>query len=479
MSDTHFKQAWSLVNEYFHSNSIEPSKYVDHELVRLYLKACQRSTPKGVSISLQGKRLYLRFKTATKATTANNSCNESFTRDGCVNALAKALAVFDKLKETDTESKFWEWYESEIKGTVSLENDIITIGGAIEIVKENYLSGFDKCGRDRSDGKLRTNTLSIYNKTYGSYHARLNPTLKLTGENIISELTRNWGQLIVSISGSQTLCSKGFKNAYTGILKLLRDTRLDRELNKVTKHFGTIRIVKKQEQQTIDIETFLDFRARVLGLDGYELTGKQQRVLDKRRSWFKAFCFNLIYGFRASEFKAILNLDKPVKRGDNIFLALYDPENLENLVVLGDGFWVTDDSGRYHWITIKTGGRISAPMMHPDYPNLIELLDIKNPEIPMPECTPKADSPPSTIKDIFSRRMNTVLLRYITQIGGQGFTQTHALRHLANYHGTIAGLTTKQRSWSLGHSDNMNDSYYGHLSLPEEGERQTKRTPRR
>ncbi|MBP0042728.1 MAG: hypothetical protein J7545_12250, partial [Roseofilum sp. SBFL] len=95
MSDNYTKQAWFLVNEYFHSNSIDPSKYVDHELVRAYLKACQRSTPKGVSISLQGKRLYLRFKTATKATTANNSCNESFTRDGCVNALAKALAVFD------------------------------------------------------------------------------------------------------------------------------------------------------------------------------------------------------------------------------------------------------------------------------------------------------------------------------------------------------------------------------------------------
>ncbi|MDB9516292.1 hypothetical protein PN466_04875 [Roseofilum reptotaenium CS-1145] len=69
--------------------------------------------------------------------------------------------------------------------------------------------------------------------------------------------------------------------------------------------------------------------------------------------------------------------------------------------------------------------------------------------------------------------MNTVLLRYITQVGGQGFTQTHALRHLANYHGTIAGLTTKQRSWSLGHSDHMNDSYYGHLSVSSEVELMT------
>jgi len=209
-----------MVNEYFHSNSIDPSKYVDHELVRAYLKACQRSTPKGVSISKQGNRLYLRFKTATKATTANNSCNESFTRDGCVNALAKALAVSDKLKNTETESEFWSWYESEIKGTQTLEDDIITIGQAIELVKANYINGFDKCGRDRSDEKTKVNTLANYKVTYGSYHNKLNPKLKLTSENIITEITKNWCQLF-SISGSQTLCSKGFKNAYTGVLKLL------------------------------------------------------------------------------------------------------------------------------------------------------------------------------------------------------------------------------------------------------------------
>jgi len=98
-------------------------------------------------------------------------------------------------------------------------------------VKKNYLSGYDKCGRDRSEEKLQTNTLANYYSTYGGYFNRLNSQLKLTGENIISELTRNWGQLIVSISGSQTLCSKGFKNAYTGVVKLLRDTKLTPELD--------------------------------------------------------------------------------------------------------------------------------------------------------------------------------------------------------------------------------------------------------
>jgi len=244
-------RSWSMVNEYFHSNSIEVSKLVDHELVRAYLKACQKSTPKGVSISKNRSRLSLRFKAASKFQTADNGCSEDFTRDGCVNALAKALAVLDKLKETDKESEFWEWYESEIKGTVSLENDIITIGDAIEIVKENYLSGRDKCDRDRSSEALTTNSLSIYNKTYGGHYKKLNPELRLTGDNIIAEIRRNWGQLIVSTTGSQTLCSKGFKNAYTGVLKLLRDTRLFSDLDKVTKHFGALRVVKKAEMQTI------------------------------------------------------------------------------------------------------------------------------------------------------------------------------------------------------------------------------------
>ena len=113
-------QAWSLVNEYFHSNQIDPSKLVDHELVRTYLKGCQKSTPKGVSISKNRSRLSLRFKLTSKSQTADNGCNESFTRDGCVNALAKALLVAHKLNEFETEGKFWSWYESEIKGTVSL-----------------------------------------------------------------------------------------------------------------------------------------------------------------------------------------------------------------------------------------------------------------------------------------------------------------------------------------------------------------------
>jgi len=58
--------------------------------------------------------------------------------------------------------------------------------------------------------------------------------------------------------------------------------------------------------------------------------------------------------------------------------------------------------------------------------------------------------------------MAKMLFSYISQVGGQGFTQTHALRHLANYHGKLAGLTRDQRALSLGHSQTMNDRYDKH-----------------
>jgi len=101
-------------------------------------------------------------------------------------------------------------------------------------------------------------------------------------------------------------------------------------------------------------------------------------------------------------------------------------------------------------------------MVHPDYPNLIELLGIKDPGVKLPKCTPSTNGNPESIKDIYRKRMRKRLTDYISQVGGQGFTQTHALRHLANYHGKLAGLTRDQRALSLGHSQTMNDKYDKH-----------------
>ncbi|MBP0034952.1 MAG: hypothetical protein J7524_17565 [Roseofilum sp. Belize BBD 4] len=85
----------------------------------------------------------------------------------------------------------------------------------------------------------------------------------------------------------------------------------------------------------------------------------------------------------------------------------------------------------------------------------------------MPETTPDANSNPESIKDIYNKGMREALVRYINQVG-EGFTQTHALRHLANHHGKLSGLTRDQRALSLGHSGDMNDRYDEHLTADAE-----------
>jgi len=184
-------------------------------------------------------------------------------------------------------------------------------------------------------------------------------------------------------------------------------------------------------------------------------------------NWNDYISFNLLYGFRCSEFKVIQNLDKPVKLGNRVIKALHDPTNDENIVIIGDGFWVTDDSGKRHYITVKTANRIARPMIHPDYPDLVELLGIKDASIPMPEVIPSANISARGIKNAYLNRMRRALNRYIKQVG-RGFTQTHALRHLANHHGKLAGLTRDQRALSLGHSGEMNDRYDEHLTVDAE-----------
>ena len=447
-----------MVNEYFRQNGIDPSKLVDFELVNAYLKACQKSTPRGIRITKARGRLNLRFATETKSGNSDNGCNESLSRDGCVSALAKTLAIADKLKDGGSETEFWQWYDVSIKGKQSLENDVVTIGEAAEIVKQGFMSGVDKVGRRRDAPELATNSLANYHDAYGTFYSRLNPELPLTADNIISEVMRNWGLL-------HQKKTKGFKDAYSACCKLLRDTKRTAELDKVQSHFGVIRVLSKSKEQTIDLEAFLDFRARVLGLNGYTLTKAQERGLGSRRSWFKALCINVLYGFRSSEGQAVLNLDKSIVIDGYTFKALHDPSNTENILVLGDGFWVTDSAGKKHWITIKTGERIARPMSHPDYPRLIELLGIKDSAVSLPVVTPKSNSALTTIKRCYSDAMRRLLNRYIKQVGGKGFTQTHALRHLANYHGKLAGLTRDQRALSLGHSAAMNDNYDKHQTM--------------
>ncbi|MFB2972598.1 hypothetical protein ACE1CD_26870 [Aerosakkonema sp. BLCC-F183] len=368
----------------------------------------------------------------------------------------KALGQFAKndkgLKE------FWNWYESTVLQEQSLKDNIVTVAKAIEKVKENYFKGTDKCGRERNSESLAMNSLANYQTTYQTFYNKI-PTRYLskqvTAKLLIEILESQWGDLMAKKT-------KGFKNAHAAIQKLLIETKLLEELKIFKEHFGRIEVKKTQEIQEVSLEIFLEFRKRILGIPPYTLTKAQENQLENRQSWLKALSINLVYGFRGSEFKAIANLDESVKIGNRTFKALHDPTNTENLIVLNDRFIVIDSKEREHEVTIKTGGRICRPMIHPDYPNLIDELEIKNSDIKLPVVTPKTGDNPRTIKDCHIRALSTHLAKYAKQCG-MGFTQTHALRHLCNFHGKLIGLTDEQRAESLGHSEMMNKKYKKHL----------------
>ncbi|MEG3841783.1 site-specific recombinase [Microcoleus sp. herbarium14] len=142
---------------------------------------------------------------------------------------------------------------------------------------------------------------------------------------------------------------------------------------------------------------------------------------------------------------AIQNIDKSFKTEDGIVIqALTEPDNMRMIAVVGDKTSLDT--------TTKTGYRLCVPMLAPTHPDLIERLGIKlgkPPEICLLSDIPK------TIAGIYSRRAWTTLKRW-----NKGFTQSHALRQLANFNGQMAGMSQETKAKNLGHSTQMNEGTY-------------------
>jgi len=88
-------------------------------------KRYNKQTPKGVTLVKEGQNIYLQFKTTNKSR-SKYKCACSFTLDGMVEALSKAHKVADKLKESSSETEFWQWYDSTIKEVVNLKDDTLS-----------------------------------------------------------------------------------------------------------------------------------------------------------------------------------------------------------------------------------------------------------------------------------------------------------------------------------------------------------------
>jgi hypothetical protein len=128
----------------------------------------------------------------------------------------------------------------------------------------------------------------------------------------------------------------------------------------------------------------------------------------------------VVYGLRIHEVFAVQNLDKPFTTKDKkVIPALNDPNNIDNAIVVGEKTAIGT--------TTKTGYRLARPIIPPTHPDLIELLEIKRPLVPLNALTGNSYRRAS---EFYCTNATKVLHRW-----NAPFTQTHALRHLANWRG--------------------------------------------
>ena len=449
--------------EYLAGQKVDLAKLIDFDRQKTLLKAAQKLAPLGVSISTANNKLTLQFVIADDR--KKKSLPDTFNDSGILNALVKANLVFEALQTIDNTTEFWSWFDSEILEQKEVKDNLITVAAAIEIVKANFFASKDRCGRDRSDADLLMNSTAIYNSTYGSYYKKMPESLlnkQCKAKYLIPFLDEQWGHLLLKKSSA-------FLNARGAIRKLLADSRLSNELQEFELHYGKITTVQQREDDIFDLEQFILFRERALGLNGNKLTGYQKRFLPERKSWFKAICFNLIYGFRCGEFNAIANLNKPYTYNGELFPALTDPDNDRMTVILKDRYTITCDDRSKHSITIKTADRQSRPLLKPEHYYLIKEFGILDDSVEFPEIICKPDSQPEGLKQAYSLRINLNLISW-GKAYDYNVSQTHSMRHYANYTGKLIGLTEDQRGLSLGQSVVTNRIYNRHISAKAEND---------
>ncbi len=237
---------------------------------------------------------------------------------------------------------------------------------------------------------------------------------------------------------------KQFKEAANAYKKLAKLNDCDSIFKKLQKINSTQTNFK--EKQEIDLEGFIEWRDRVLGIT-IELHPSCD--FDVRHSWLWVLEMQIFYGLRISEVFAIKNLDKPAYDFKTNKLIIHAYNDLKNnpyrLIYVGKETIIGT--------TTKTGARVVKPMESLKYPNLYYDWDLQNPKLPTNR--PKEDSQPETITGFFGNIARQNLKRW-----NAPFTQTHADRRLGNLLGLQAGMSDGIRAKNMGHTVGTNIKHY-------------------
>ena len=403
---------------------------IGYERLLALFKSIQKQTPKGVGLKREVKAsstyVALRFKIGDKRT--SKACNCEFTEIGVVKALEKAQLVSQALERFTSEIEFWQWYEEVILESNLIRNDLITFAEAVQLVENNYWS--IRTGKRQPRNKSNPSHQSCWNDTYGRYF-KLLPL----------ENTVNYSDILAAInskeSGSKmfSMCVRAMKK----LTELCGYQSIYQEIQKINSTQSKFR----DDLQSVSIEDFLEMRECILDVPA----GDKRFNLESRKSWLFVFSMQVVFGLRISEVFAIRNIDEPFMTKDGIAIpALNDPNNKKMIAVVGDETKMGT--------TTKTGYRLTIPLIPPTHPNLIETLGIRGGTLPRVTLeTTNSNS----IRHKYTKTARNHLCNWLKDTK---FTQTHALRHLANLNGMMAGVSLEKRAMSLGHSPSMNDQVY-------------------
>ena len=398
---------------------------IGYESLLSDFKRYQKQTPRGVGMTRKGKNIYLQFKTPN-TDRKPYACNCSFTLDGMVNALRKSKLVKEKLENLTSEVDFWDWYDKEIKNESQLVDDHRTFIQAIIEVKRDFWNRPDR--RQQTRDKSNPSHQASWYRTYGCFYKHL-PEYK----------TVNFAD-IKAVVDMQKKGSRNYKYAVSAMKKLVRVIK-QQDILEALEDLNIIQ-TKHSKLRTVTLDSFMAWRDEVLG----KTSVLDSRVnLNNRKAWLWVFSMQIAYGLRINEAFAIKNLfESYVAEDGKPIPALNNPSNATNLIYIGNKTLLGT--------TVKTGSRIARPNIPPKCFDLIERLDIKTPLQPT--------NKPNNGNNETIRKFHSVKARKLLTKWNAPFTQTHALRHLANINGIQAGIPQEVRAQSMGHTVQMNESVY-------------------
>ena len=401
---------------------------IGYERVLDYLKDAQKDCPKGVGLKkdnkASGSYITIQFKLGDKR--VNKACGCNLTMQGISDSLRKAHLVATALESLKGETEFLRWYDDVILEKNVVRNDLITFGEAIAKVETGYWDGYTKKRQKRDRESISAQT--TWYQVYGTFYKLLPPGVTVNLADI------------VAVINSKEKGSKSYESCLAVMKKLAEtvgDTRLYEELSKIDGK----QTIYRDDLQSVSVDDFLRLREEVLNIPDSD----KRYHIESRKAWLWVFSMQVVYGLRLHEVFAIQNVDTPFKTKDGITIsALNDFKNKKMIAVVGDKTALDT--------TTKTGYRLTIPMVPPTHPNLIEELELKQGHLP--EIKVEPGSTCQTMSTKYSKTARANLARW-----GK-FTQTHALRHLANLNGMMGGVSLETRAMSLGHSPTMNDTVY-------------------